>query len=749
MRRKTMSIIGRIIGLLLVVALAFGITWCATHWSKVQAESQKVWDKLFGKKDQQEQVQPTPNEEQINLDGLYYLVVDGDTTFVQIKDSKYGTIHGYIQDSKIYLASDWESEIELEPFHITEDEKYLHVFWIDQENGQEDKIAIYDKATKKLYYDFSNGKQFPGETYEDQLLFEMIKFENFELHEHSFDEIVYSCPPSCNAAGREIRKCLCKKTEMIETSPALGHDYVNGKCTRCGESDPNYVEACEHDWVEDLSYVPTAPSCGEYWDTQYKCSKCNETKLEKNGPLPHDWVDGVCSRCGTQCQHVHENGHICPICGCEVEKKLTWRVGKPATCTENGVEYGDCICGYNSEMREIPALGHDYVDGTCSRCGETDPNHIEVCEHNFEKITCSTTCVSDGTEVEECSICGFTRYNSIPAYGHNYVNGVCSRCGETDPNHVVAPVSLDGMYYFITNDGVVLVNQIEGDKYVQFTAYFRNGDQSVIYLPQDYEGYIENGYTLSITETDTNIVASIVEIPSLGEYFNYDKTTQTLYFGGTPITKITNFEILPYEEPTFSIVDNKLLLTDMTQYEGTYSIYYKLLNASEGEDTSEYAYVAGNVTEFDLNLLINRDYMPMLVGRDYRIRVAFQTDGFDLYGGVALYTASVDADVLTWTLNDSNITMPASEFRVTINFNVSTDNVINTTSFSGIAISPTSVAYMWEPDEIFDYAEFDGDNLVWMEKNGLDTSAYRTITFETAPTGELLAWLQANATPQV
>ena len=153
--------------------------------------------------------------------------------------------------------------------------------------------------------------------------------------------------------------------------------------------------------------------------------------------------------------------------------------------------------------------------------------------------------------------------------------------------------------------------------------------------------------------------------------------------------------------------------------------------------------------EFDLNLLINRDYMPMLVGRDYRIRVAFQTDGFDLYGGVALYTASVDADVLTWTLNDSNITMPASEFRVTINFNVSTDNVINTTSFSGIAISPTSVAYMWEPDGIFDYAEFDGDNLVWMEKNGLDTSAYRTITFETAPTGELLAWLQANATPQV
>ena len=378
------------IALLMGVVIGVGIWHGIAYKDKIKVFADKTWSKIESlfKKDnnKQDEQNPTPNEEQFSLDGLYYLVVDGDTIFVQIKDSKYGTIHGYIQGSKIYLASDWESEIELEPLHITEDEKYLHVFWIDQENGQEDKIAIYDKATKKLYYDFSNGEQLPGKTYEDQLLFEMIKFENFELHEHSFDEIVYSCPPSCNAAGREIRQCLCGKTETVETSLALGHDYVDGKCTRCGEHDPNYVEACEHDWVEDLSYVPTAPSCGEYWDTQYKCSKCNETKLEKNGPLPHEWVDGVCFRCGTQCQHVHENGHICPICGCEVEKKLTWRVGKPATCTENGVEYGDCICGYNSEMREIPALGHDYVNGVCSRCGVQ-------CSHNYYNSL-------------DCSICG-------------------------------------------------------------------------------------------------------------------------------------------------------------------------------------------------------------------------------------------------------------------------------------------------------------------------------------------------------
>ena len=521
MKKFLISFIALLMGVVIGVGIWHGIAYkdnltsfVKDTWSKIESVFVNK-DNVSSEEQKPSEDQPTPDkpsEEQINLDGLYYINIDGDYSFVQIKDSKYGIIDGYIQDSKIYLASDWESSVELNSFHTTEDDKYLHVFVTDQVNSNEYKIAIYDKTSKTLYYDFSNGQQIPGEIYEEQSLFEMVKFDEYEISDSS-------------------------------------------------------SEVCEHDWVEDLSYVPTAPSCGQYWDSQYICSKCNETKLETNGPLPHDYVNGV-----------------------------------------------------------------------CSRCGESDPNYVEVCEHNFEKITCSTTCVSDGTEVEECSICGFTRYNSIPAYGHNYVNGVCSRCGETDPNHVVAPVSLDGMYYFITNDGVVLVNQIEGDKYVQFTAYFRNGDQSVIYLPQDYEGYIENGYTLSITETDTNIVASIVEIPSLGEYFNYDKTTQTLYFGGTPITKITNFEILPYEEPRIYVENDVLHMTDMTGIDGTYSVYYQFMSGSiDGEILDSYfeeqECVVGNVAEFDLSLLINRESVPMLEGCTYEIRVVFATtDGFLIRG---------------------------------------------------------------------------------------------------------------------
>ena len=49
-----------------------------------------------------------------------------------------------------------------------------------------------------------------------------------------------------------------------------------------------------------------------------------------------------------------------------------WAVTTPATCTEDGVETRSCSCG-ESETRVIPALGHNYEDGTCTNCGEKEP----------------------------------------------------------------------------------------------------------------------------------------------------------------------------------------------------------------------------------------------------------------------------------------------------------------------------------------------------------------------------------------
>ena len=46
-----------------------------------------------------------------------------------------------------------------------------------------------------------------------------------------------------------------------------------------------------------------------------------------------------------------------------------WTVTTEPTCTEKGVETHSCDCG-EQENREIAALGHDHVNGKCSRCGD-------------------------------------------------------------------------------------------------------------------------------------------------------------------------------------------------------------------------------------------------------------------------------------------------------------------------------------------------------------------------------------------
>lgn len=105
---------------------------------------------------------------------------------------------------------------------------------------------------------------------------------------------------------------------------------------------------------------------------------------------------------------------------------------------------------------------------------------------------------------------------------------------------------------------------------------------------------------------------------------------------------------------------------------------------------------------------------------------------------------------LTWTINDTNATAPTTEIRESINFSVQTDPENIGTNFDTILISnidSDGVQYDSITSGMNHVAYFEGSSLIWNTK-GADTSAYRTITFETAPTGELLTWLQANAVPQ-
>ena len=147
-----------------------------------------------------------------------------------------------------------------------------------------------------------------------------------------------------------------------------------------------------------------------------------------------------------------------------------------ATCTETGFTAGtQCTdCGsYVTGHEVIAALGHSWSDWTetttpgcetageqtrtCSVCGETETQEVAATGHSVDAGTVTTpaTCTEDGVMTYTCSACGNTTTEAIPATGHSYVDGVCSACGEAEPEitgYYIAAIRSSGNYYYMTSD---------------------------------------------------------------------------------------------------------------------------------------------------------------------------------------------------------------------------------------------------------------------------------------------------------
>lgn len=143
-------------------------------------------------------------------------------------------------------------------------------------------------------------------------------------HRHDYAPATCTEPSTCTK---------CEKTQ----GESLGHDMVPptceapATCTRCGLT---LGDAMGHSWVE--------ATC----ESAKICSTCGKTEGKALG---HDYTemscvqDRVCNRCGDV---IKAKGHLYKEATCE----------KPKTCT---------VC----HQTEGQALGHDIVEGKCTRCG--------------------------------------------------------------------------------------------------------------------------------------------------------------------------------------------------------------------------------------------------------------------------------------------------------------------------------------------------------------------------------------------
>lgn len=137
---------------------------------------------------------------------------------------------------------------------------------------------------------------------------------------------------------------------------------------------PPVTEECKHLWVTS----DNTPSCTEGCYKYAGCDLCGLSSTAWLDALGHDFADGICTRCGEaeevaplteECQH-DQDPATCPYCACD---EHVWITSEDSpTCTEGITKVSTCIkCGYSFAEWQDP-IPHDYVDGNCTMCGKTD-----------------------------------------------------------------------------------------------------------------------------------------------------------------------------------------------------------------------------------------------------------------------------------------------------------------------------------------------------------------------------------------
>ena len=155
-----------------------------------------------------------------------------------------------------------------------------------------------------------------------------------------------------------------------------------------------------------------------------KATELNETEMNWLGAYRYVHIG----------EHVHTGGTatcvvpaVCDDCGREygaadpdAHSFTAYTSNNDATCTEDGTEKAACDNGCGATDTRVvqgSALGHDHelVDAKPATCEDDGYTGDEVCKRCHELL-------KQGA--------------AIPALGHDFENGVCTVCGERDPDYV-------------------------------------------------------------------------------------------------------------------------------------------------------------------------------------------------------------------------------------------------------------------------------------------------------------------------
>ena len=227
------------------------------------------------------------------------------------------------------------------------------------------------------------------------------KLEHFEREEATCSEPGNIKYWQCKGCGKyfsdeNATEEITKEETIIE---ATGHSYgepswswsEDGKSCSVTFTCKNNPEHKETPQVDLTSAVKTPATCTETGVTTYTAT------VEFNGQTYRDTKDVTDIQAtghsyGEPVWSWSEDGKNCMVtftCANDEthtespEVTVTSEIETPATCTETGVTTYTATVEFNGvtytdikEITDIPANGHNYVNGTCTVCGADDPDYV-------------------------------------------------------------------------------------------------------------------------------------------------------------------------------------------------------------------------------------------------------------------------------------------------------------------------------------------------------------------------------------